>query len=69
MILYDPTAPITDDELSKLSESDLFSYLDQVAASKRKDKNIVSTSKKKVHEILKSNGVKNVKTNRSQWFE
>jgi len=69
MIVYDPHNPLTDDDLKKLSEDDFFSYLDQLSAHKRKDKKIVSEWKRKGHEILKKNGVKNVKTNRTQWFD
>ena len=69
MIKYDPQNPLTDDDLKKLSEEDLFSYLDQLAAFKRKDSKIVGEWKKKGHDILKKTGVKNVKTHRSQWFD
>ncbi len=69
MITYDPNNPLTDDDLKKLSEEDLFSYLDQLSAYKRKDKKIVGEWKKKGHDILKKSGVKNVKTNRTQWFD
>jgi len=69
MIVYDPQNPLTDDDLKQLSETDFFSYLDQMSAYKRKDKKIVGEWKKKGHEILKKNGMKNVKTNRTQWFD
>jgi hypothetical protein len=69
MITYDPKNPLTDDDLKKLSEDDLFSYLDQLSAHKRKDTKIVGAWKEKSREILKKNGVKNVKTNRRQWFD
>jgi hypothetical protein len=69
MIVYDPKNPLTDDDLKKLSEEDLFSYLDQLALYKRKDKKVVSGWKKKGHDILRKSGVKNVKTNRTQWFD
>ena len=69
MIKYDPQNPLTDDDLKKLSEEDLVSYLDQLAAYKRKDSKIVGEWKKKGHDILKKTGVKNVKTHRSQWFD
>ncbi len=69
MITYDPKNPLTDDDLKKLSEEDLFSYLDQLSAYKRKDKKIVGEWKKKGHDILRKSGVKNVKTNRTQWFD
>ena len=69
MIVYDPHNPLTDDDLKGLSEDDFFSYLDQLSAHKRKDKKIVGEWKKKGHEILKKSGVKNVKTNRTQWFD
>ena len=69
MIVFDPTNPLNDDDLNKLSETDLFSYLDQLSAYKRKDKKVTSEWKKKGHEILKKSGVKNVKTNRTQWFD
>jgi hypothetical protein len=69
MIVFDPSNLLTDDDLNKLSEDDLFSYLDQLSAYKRKDKKVASEWKKKGHEILKKSGVKNVKTNRTQWFD
>jgi hypothetical protein len=69
MITYDPNNPLTDDDLKKLSEDDFFSYLDQLAAHKRKDSSVVGKWKEKGREILKKNGVKNVKTNRRQWFD
>lgn len=69
MITYDPKNPLTDDDLKVLSEEDLFSYLDQLAAHKRKDSKVVGKWKEKSREILKNNGVKNVKTHRSQWFD
>lgn len=69
MIVFDPQNPLTDDDLKKLSEEDLFSYLDQLSLYKRKDKKVVSEWKKKGHDILRKSGVKNVKTNRTQWFD
>lgn len=69
MVVFDPNNLLTDDDLNKLSEDDLFSYLDQLSLYKRKDKKVTSEWKKKGHEILKKNGVKNVKTNRTQWFD
>jgi hypothetical protein len=69
MITFDPNNPLTDDDLTKLSEEDFISYLDQLSLYKRKDKKVVSQWKKKGHEILKKTGVKNVKTNRTQWFD
>lgn len=69
MIKYDPKNPLTDDDLKLLSEEDFFSYLDQLAEHKRKDTKVVGKWKEKGREILKNNGVKNVKTHRSQWFD
>lgn len=69
MIVYDPKNPLTDDDLKGLSEEDLFSYLDQLALHKRKDTKVVGEWKKKGHDILRKSGVKNVKTNRRQWFD
>ena len=69
MIKYDPNNPLTDDELAKLSDDVLFDYLDQVTFSKKSSSKIRNTVKKTGHEILKQNGVKNVKTNRGQWFD
>lgn len=69
MIVFDPQNPLTDDDLKKLTEDDLFSYLDQLSLYKRKDKKVVSEWKKKGHDILRKSGVKNVKTNRTQWFD
>lgn len=69
MIKYDPKNPLTDNDLKLLSEEDFFSYLDQLAEHKRKDTKVVGKWKEKGREILKNNGVKNVKTHRSQWFD
>jgi hypothetical protein len=69
MITYDPKNPLTDDDLKKLSEDDFFSYLDQLALHKRKDKKVVSEWKKKGHEVLRKSGVTKLKTNRGQWFD
>ena len=69
MIKYDPKNPLTDEDLKNLSEEDLFSYLDQLALHKRKDSKVVGAWKEKGREILQKNCVKNVKTNRSQWFD
>ena len=69
MITYDPNNPLTDEDLKKLSEEDFFSYLDQLTLHKKRDSKVASTWKKKGHEILKRTGVKNVKTNRTQWFD
>jgi hypothetical protein len=46
MIVYDPQNPLTDDDLKQLSETDFFSYLDQMSAYKRKDKKIVEWCEK-----------------------
>jgi hypothetical protein len=69
MITYDPKNPLTDDDLKKLSEDDFFSYLDQLALHKRKDKKVVGEWKKKGHEVLRKSGVTKLKTNRGQWFD
>jgi len=69
MITYDPNNPLTDEDLKKLSEEDFFSYLDQLTLHKKRDSKVISTWKKKGHEILKGTGVKHVKTNRTQWFD
>lgn len=69
MITYDPKTPLTDDDLKKLSEDDFFSYLDQLALHKRKDKKVVGEWKKKGHEVLRKSGVTKLKTNRGQWFD
>ena len=69
MIVYDPQNPLTDDDLKKLSEDDFFSYLDQLALHKRKDKKVVGEWKKKGHEVLRKSGVTKLKTNRGQWFD
>jgi hypothetical protein len=69
MIKYDPNNPLTDDELAGLSDDVLFDYLDQVTLSKKSNSKIRNAIKKTGHEILKRNGVKNVKTNRGQWFD
>jgi hypothetical protein len=69
MIKYDPNNPLTDDELAGLSDDVLFDYLDQVTLSKKSNSKIRNTVKKTGHEILKQNGVTNVKTNRGQWFD
>lgn len=69
MITYDPKNPLTDDDLKKLSEEDFFSYLDQLALHKRKDKKVVGEWKKKGREILRKSGVTKLKTNRTQWFD
>ena len=69
MITYDPKNPLTDDDLKKLSEDEFFSYLDQLALHKRKDKKVVGEWKKKGHEVLRKSGVTKLKTNRGQWFD
>ena len=69
MITYDPNNPLTDEDLKKLSEEDFFSYLDQLALHKRKDKKVVGEWKKKGHEVLRKSGVTKLKTNRGQWFD
>lgn len=69
---YDPNNPLTDEELDKLGNEDFDSfleYLDGKSAHLNKNSKKVSEMKKKTHQILKSTGVKNVKTHRSQWFD
>lgn len=73
MVKYDPENPLTDEELDKLADEDFdafLEYLDQKSEFlRRPPKKKVAEMNKKRHEILKKNGVKNVKTNRDQWFD
>ena len=73
MVKYDPENPLTDEQLDKLANEDFdafLEYLDQKSEFLRRPaKDKVAEMKKKKHEILKNNGVKNVKTHRSQWFD
>ena len=72
MVIFDPENELTQEQLDKLAEEnfdDFLNYLDQKSAHLLKDKKKIAEMKKKSHEILKSSGVKNVKTNRSQWFD
>jgi hypothetical protein len=72
MVTFDPTNPLSDNELDKLGKEDFdafLDYLDQKSAYLLKDSKKVAGMKKKTHEILKQSGVKNVKTHRSQWFD
>jgi hypothetical protein len=71
-INYDPNNELSEKELDELAEKDFdafLNYLDQKSAHLLKDKKKVAEIKKKSHDILRQNGVKNVKTNRGQWFD
>jgi len=73
MVEYDPNNPLSDKELDELADKDFdmfLEYLDQKSEFlRRPPKDKVAEMKKKKHEILKKNGVKNVKTRRDQWFD
>jgi hypothetical protein len=73
MVKFDPNNPLSDAELDKLGKEDFdafLNYLDQKSEFlRRPSQEKVSEMKKKKHEMLKNNGVKNVKTHRSQWFD
>jgi flagellar basal body-associated protein FliL len=71
-INYDPNNELSEKELDELAEKDFdafLNYLDQKSAHLLKDKKKVAEIKKKSQDILRQNGVKNVKTNRGQWFD
>jgi flagellar basal body-associated protein FliL len=71
-INYDPNNELSEKELDELAEKDFdlfLNYLDQKSAHLLKDKKKISEIKKKSQDILRQNGVKNVKTNRGQWFD
>jgi hypothetical protein len=110
-MIYNPNNELTDEELAKLSEADLFEYLDQKAAHLKqftrplgsyetkhfaawtKGNNLTTKELKKAKEIgkkgddekarriaeaaarrggdpkFKDVGIKNIKTNRTQWFD
>jgi len=71
-INYDPNNELSEKELDELAEKDFdafLNYLDQKSAHLLKDNKKVAEIKKKSHDILRQNGVKNVKTNRGQWFD
>lgn len=71
-INYDPENELSEKEMDELAEKDFdafLNYLDQKSAHLLKDKKKVAEIKKKSHDILRNNGVKNVKTNRGQWFD
>lgn len=71
-INYDPNNELSEKELDELAEKnfdEFLNYLDQKSAHLLKDKKKVAEIKKKSHDILRQNGVKNVKTNRGQWFD
>ena len=70
---YNPENPLTEEELDKLGNEDFDSFLEYLDGitefKKRKGNPLVKEAKKKKHDMLKSTGVKNVKTHRSQWFD
>jgi hypothetical protein len=72
-VTFDPNNPLSDAELDKLGKEDFDAFLDYLDQKskflRRPSQDKVSEMKKKKHEILKNNGVKNVKTHRSQWFD
>jgi len=73
MVKYDPENELTEQELDSLAKEDFdmfLDYLDQKSEYLRRPaKDKVAEMKQKKNDILKKNGVKNVKTRRDQWFD